>query len=126
MQRRTLLTCAILLACTGIAAWAADVTGVWTGTISGSDGDFALTYTFKQDGGKLTGTISGPTDPLPIQDGKVEGDKISFWVQVDMGGNVVKFTSAGTIKGDEISITTTNDAGMDLGGAMTLKRQKQQ
>jgi hypothetical protein len=55
----------------------------------------------------------------------VEGDKISFWVQVDMGGNVVKFTSAGTIKGDEITITTTNDAGMDLGGAMTLKRQKQ-
>ena len=125
MQRRTLLTCAILLVLTGIAAWAADVTGVWTGTISGGDGEYALTYTFKQDGQKLTGTISGPTDPLPIQDGKVEGDKISFWVQVDMGGNVVKFTSAGTIKGDEISITTTNDAGMDLGGAMTLKKQKQ-
>jgi len=125
MQRHTLLTCAILLALTGIAAWAADVTGVWTGTASGGDGDYALTYTFKQDGQKLTGTITGPTDPIQIQDGKVEGDKISFWVQVDMGGNVVKFTSAGTIKGDEITITTTNDAGMDLGGAMTLKRQKQ-
>ncbi len=125
MQRHTLLTCAILLALTGIAAWAADVTGVWTGTASGGDGDYALTYTFKQDGQKLTGTITGPTDPIQIQDGKVEGDKISFWVQVDMGGGVVKFTSTGTIKGDEIVLTTTNDAGMDLGGAMTLKRQKQ-
>jgi hypothetical protein len=37
----------------------------------------------------------------------------------------VKFTSKGTIKGDEIVLTTTNDAGMDLGGEMTLKRQKQ-
>ncbi|MGD0870134.1 MAG: hypothetical protein ABSB88_11325 [Bryobacteraceae bacterium] len=125
MQRRTLLTCAILLVLTGIAAWAADVTGVWTGTASGGDGDYALTYTFKQDGQKLTGTVTGPTDPIQIQDGKVDGDKISFWLQVDMGGNVVKFTSTGTIKGDEISLTTTNDAGMDLGGAMTLKKQKQ-
>jgi hypothetical protein len=119
------LTCAILLVLTGIAAWAADVTGVWTGTASGGDGDYALTYTFKQDGQKLTGTVTGPTDPIQIQDGKVDGDKISFWLQVDMGGNVVKFTSTGTIKGDEISLTTTNDAGMDLGGAMTLKKQKQ-
>jgi opacity protein-like surface antigen len=125
MQRRTLLTCAILLVLTGIAAWAADVTGVWTGTISGGDGEYALTYTFKQDGQKLTGIVTGPTDPIPIQEGKVEGDKISFWLQVDMGGNVVKFTTTGTIKGDEITLTTTNDAGMDLGGAMTLKRQKQ-
>jgi len=125
MQIRTLLTCAILLVLTGIAAWAADVTGVWTGTASGGDGDYALTYTFKQDGQKLTGTVTGPTDPIQIQDGKVDGDKISFWLQVDMGGNVVKFTSTGTIKGDEISLTTTNDAGMDLGGAMTLKKQKQ-
>jgi opacity protein-like surface antigen len=125
MQRRTLLTCAILLVLTGIAAWAADVTGVWTGTISGGDGEYALTYTFKQDGQKLTGIVTGPTDPIPIQEGKVEGDKISFWLQADMGGNVVKFTTTGTIKGDEITLTTTNDAGMDLGGAMTLKRQKQ-
>ena len=28
------------------------------------------------------------------------------------------------VKGDEIALTTTNDAGMDFGGEMTLKRQK--
>lgn len=125
MQRRTLLTCAILLVLTGTAAWAADVTGVWTGNISGPNGDFALTYTFKQDGQKLTGSVTGPTDPIDIQEGKVEGDKISFSLQVDMGGSVVKFTSKGTIKGDEIVLTTTNDAGMDLAGEMTIKKQKQ-
>jgi hypothetical protein len=125
MQGRTLLTCAILLVVAGTAAWAADVTGVWTGTASGANGDFALTYTFRQDGQKLTGTLTGPTDPIEIQEGKVEGDKISFWLQVDMGNGVVKFTSKGTIKDDTITLTTTNDAGMDLGGEMTLKKQKQ-
>ena len=125
MQRSTLLTCAVLLVLTGLAAWAADVTGVWTGNISSPNGDFALTYTFKQDGQKLTGTVTGPTDPIEIQEGKVEGDKISFWLQVDMGNGVVKFTSKGTIKDDTITLTTTNDAGMDLGGEMTLKKQKQ-
>jgi hypothetical protein len=125
MQKRTLLTCAILLVLAGVAAWGADVSGVWTGTASGANGDFALTYTFKQDGQKLTGTVTGPTDPIEIQEGKVEGDKISFFMQVDMGSGVVKFTSTGTIKGDEIVLTTTNDAGMDLGAEMTLKKQKQ-
>jgi hypothetical protein len=109
----------------GISAWAVDVTGVWTGTASGPNGDFALTYTLKQDGQKLTGTVTGPTDPIEIQEGKVDGDKISFSLQVDLGNGMVKFTSKGTIKGDEIVLTTTNDAGMDLGGEMTLKKQKQ-
>jgi hypothetical protein len=124
MQKRTLCALAVLLALTAVAAWAADVTGTWIGTISGPDGDFSLTYTFKQDGDKLTGTVSGPTDPLPIIEGKVDGDKISFAVNVDMGGNVVKFSSKGSIKGDQIVVTTTNDAGMDMGGEMTLKKQK--
>jgi len=31
--------------------------------------DFALTYTFKQDGEKLSGTVTGPQgDPMPLID----------------------------------------------------------
>lgn len=124
MQKRTVCAFALFLALTSVAAWAADVTGTWNGSISGPNGDFNLTYVFKQDGAKLTGTLSGPTDPLPIVNGKVDGDKISFSVTVNMGGNAVKFSMKGTIKGEEIVITTTNDAGMDMGGDMTIKRQK--
>jgi hypothetical protein len=108
-----------------VAAWAADITGTWTGTVSGGGNDFPLTYTFKQDAGKFTGTVTGPQgDPLPLTDCKMDGDKISFAVKVDMGGNVATFSSKGTVKGDEIALTTTNDAGMDFGGEMTIKRQK--
>ena len=124
MQRRTLLGLAVVLALSAAAAWAADVTGTWTGTISSPNGDFNLTYTFKQDGDKLTGTVTGPSDPIPISEGKVDGDKISFSVNVDMGGSTVKFSSKGTINGDEIKLNTTNDGGLDMGGEMTLKKQK--
>jgi hypothetical protein len=66
------------------AAWAADVTGTWKGEVSSPDGNsFSLTYTFKQDGAKLTGTVLSPQgdDRLPLDNGKVEGDKISFSVK---------------------------------------------
>ncbi len=126
MQRRQFAIFTLLFALLGVAAWAADITGSWTGSVSGGGTDFTLTYTFKQDGEKFAGTVlsSMGGDPLPLIDCKLDGDKISFAVKVDMGGNVATFSSKGTVKGDEIKITTTNDAGMDLGGEMTLKRQK--
>ena len=89
------------------------------------DNPFTLTYAFKQDGEKLTGTVTGPQgDPLPLNEGKVVGDKVSFSVQVDMGGNPAKFSSEGVIKGDEISLTTKTEGGPDFGPPMTLKRAK--
>ena len=108
-----------------VAAWAADITGTWTGSASGGGGDFSLTYNFKQDGDKFSGTVTGPQgDPMPLIDCKLSGDMISFAVKVDMGGNTATFSSKGTIKGDQITLKTTNDAGMDFGGEMTLNRKK--
>ena len=114
-----------LLAVLSIAAWAADITGTWVGSAAGGGGDFTLTYTFKQDGDKLSGTVTSPQggEPMPLINCKIDGDKIEFAVKVDMGGNAATFGSKGTVKGNEISVTTTNDAGMDFGGEMKLKKQ---
>jgi opacity protein-like surface antigen len=125
MHSRRFATITVLLALLSVAALAADISGTWTGSISGGGGDFSLTYSFKQDGDKFTGTVTGPQgDPMPLINCKLDGDKISFAVKVDMGGNAATFSSKGTVKGDEIALTTTNDAGMEFGGEMTLKRQK--
>jgi len=124
MMTRTLGT-GILFLLLATAAWAADVTGTWKGEVSTPDGNsFTLTYNFKQDGAKLTGTVLGPQgDPLPLDNGKVEGDKISFSVKVDMNGGTV-FSSEGTINGDAITLKTKAEGGdMDF-PPMTLKRQK--
>ncbi|MGA2267541.1 MAG: hypothetical protein ABSH44_03625 [Bryobacteraceae bacterium] len=122
MQRRIFPACAVLMTVLAGAALAADITGNWTG----STDQFTLTFAFKQDGEKLTGTVTGPQgDPLPISDGKVQGDKLSFTVKIDMGGNSMTIHHEGAIKGDEITLTTKVEGGQDFGGGpMTLKRQK--
>jgi hypothetical protein len=39
------------------AALAADISGNWSGTMQMGDNPVALTFVFKQDGEKLTGTV---------------------------------------------------------------------
>ena len=122
MQVRSIVVAAGLAGLLALCAWAGDISGTWTGEINGPDGSISLTYSFKQDGGKLTGTVAGPQgDPIPLEEGKVDGDKISFSVHVDFNGGT-KFTSEGTVKGDEITLNTKSESA-DL-GAMTLKKQK--
>jgi hypothetical protein len=133
MRRLTFVLCAaaLALAFTGRPARAADVTGKWTATMEGRGGGgegMTITYNFKQDGTKLTGTVEGPMgDPMPMTDGKVEGDKISFTISFDRGDGPMKITNEGTISGDEIKLTTKFEGG-DFGGGdrppATLKRVK--
>jgi len=106
------------------AALAADLTGTWAGTLATQNGDYALVNTFKQEGAKLTGTLLPPRgDTVEIQDGKVDGDKVSFVFEVAYNGGM-KFLNEGAIKGDEIAVTTTQQGGGEYGGTLTLKRQK--
>ena len=119
-MRKLLSACAVsLLLLSPAIAMAADITGTWSGGMRGPGGnaDFQLTFTFKQDGTKFTGTVQGPQgDPLPITDGKIDGDKFTFTVSF----NGATINHEGTINGDEIKLTTKSDQG--FGGEMTLKR----
>ena len=75
---------------------AADISGNWSGTMQMGDNPITLTYAFKQDGEKVTGSVTTPHgEAIPLSDGKIAGDKITFYVQVDMGGNPAKFSSEG-------------------------------
>ena len=67
MTRRILFLTAALCAIFCCAALAADISGNWSGTMQMGDQPFTLTYAFKQDGEKLTGTVTGPQGaPLPV------------------------------------------------------------
>jgi hypothetical protein len=89
------------------------------------DNPISLTYAFRQDGEKVTGTVTTPQgQAIPLSDGKIAGDKVTFYVQVDMGGTPAKFSSEGVLKGDEITLTTKSEGGPDLGPPMVLKRAK--
>jgi len=113
---------AALVAFATAAAWAADVTGKWSGQMSGPNGEMTLTANFKQSGTKLTGTMEGPGgEPMEIQDGKVDGDKIVFTVAF----NDMKILHEGTVNGDEMTLNIKMDGGPGDGpGPIKLKRAK--
>lgn len=106
-------------------AWASDVTGTWKGEINGPDGSFPLTYSFQQDGAKLTGTVTGPQgDPLKLEEGTIDAGKIHFVVNVPMNGGM-KVVNDGTVKSDdEILLQAKSDSGEAFGDPITLKKQK--
>jgi hypothetical protein len=122
------LAAVFTLALTPLAAHAAtDVTGSWTGSVQapggggGGDNNFTLTFNFKQSGTTLTGTIdAGQGDPLPIANGKIDGDKISF--TVDFNGTTI--THEGTVSGDQITLNSKSSDGNFPAMALTLKRVK--
>lgn len=124
MKRNLSLLVLGLLVLSAVAAFAAtDVTGTWTSTAKGDNGeDFVLTFIFKQDGAKLTGSVTGPQgNAIDISDGTVDGDKVSF--KVSFNGATINHD--GVIKGDdEISLKAKADQGDFPEMDMTLKRVK--
>ena len=101
---------------------AADVTGKWSAQVPSRGGELRdTTFVFKQDGAKLTGTMTGPQGDIPIQNGKVEGDTISFDTTMNFGGNEVKILYKGTVSGDEIKFKRERD-GSGQAREFTAKR----
>jgi opacity protein-like surface antigen len=112
---------------------AINIDGTWSGTFSGGMGGqpMELTYNFKGEGDKLTGTVNGgPGQWIPLKDGKIKGEKLSFKVDVDLQGMKMKFNYKGVIKGDEIELTFTSEMGGGPGmgpappQSFTVKRVK--
>ncbi|HEX9200261.1 MAG TPA: hypothetical protein VF865_11925 [Acidobacteriaceae bacterium] len=123
MKKLLSLCVAMVMAFTTASAFAAtDISGTWTGDMKAPDGgsSFQLSFTFKQDGAKLTGTVLGPQgDPISITEGVVTGDKFTFNVSF----NGMTIVHEGTIvSGDEIKLTSKSDMGP--AADMTLKRAK--
>ena len=94
-------------------AWAADVNGKWTAQVPGGrDGQLQdTTFTFKVEGDKLTGTVSGRQGDTPIADGKISGDDLSFTVTRERQGNTIKQVFKGKVAGDEIKFTRSTEGG---------------
>jgi hypothetical protein len=108
---KTLLILAALFAG---AMSGADITGNWKGTAEGPNGTIERTFTFKQDGTKLTGeTKSDFTGQSTINDGKVDGDSVTFTIVANLQGNELKLTYKGKIAGDQITFDVERPGGGD-------------
>ncbi len=97
-----------LIGLLAVAAFGADITGKWKSEAPGRDGTPMTTnYTFKVDGEKLTGTVSGRQGDTEITEGKIKGDEISFVVVRTFQGEERKIQYKGKVSGDEIKLSIT-------------------
>jgi hypothetical protein len=124
MKKLLCLCAGLVLLFSAATALAADVSGSWNADSTGPDGSsYPLTFTFKQDGAKLTGTVQGPQgDAIEISNGKVNGNDISF----DVSFNGMTISHSGTVNdaGDEIKLTTKTTQPDFPVHDLTLKRAK--
>jgi hypothetical protein len=99
-------------------AFAAPIDGKWVGEIQGLN----VSYTFKSDGDKLTGTTISPDgNELAIKNGKINGNNISFSISLGMGEQEMKIEMKGVLSGDDLKLS------MDMMGQamdIPLKRAK--
>ena len=105
------------------SAFAADVTGKWSGTVSmktpdGQTNEQPAWLALKQSGTALTGTAGPSADrQSEIKDGKIDGDQLEFRVKVEDAVVMIKLRSEGErLKGQAIIETPdgTVTAGLDL------------
>jgi len=105
MKLKCLLVGLAMLALAGCAS-AADITGTWKGTAETPAGKVQRTFNFKVDGSKLTGeATSDVLGNSTIQDGKINGDTITFTIDVTIQGNQAKANYTGKIEGDQIKMS---------------------
>ena len=107
-MKKRIFTSAALLCCFIVCfALIADISGKWSGTIATPDGqDIPVTYNFKVDGEKLTGTADSPQGSVTIDDGKIKGDDFSF--KVTVSGN--DYPHTGKVYADSLAMN------LDFGG----------
>jgi hypothetical protein len=89
-----------------VPVFAADVDGKWTGNITTPNGDQPVSFTFKADGEKLTGTTLGiDGSEVAISDGKIDGKNITFKVTFDFGGMPFVLDYKGVVSPADIKVT---------------------
>jgi hypothetical protein len=87
-------------------AIAAEVAGTWKLTVETPNGTSERVLKLKQEGEKLTGTITGREgNEIPIQEGTLKGNDLQFTITFERNGEQVKRTYKGTLSGDSVKGT---------------------
>ena len=104
MTRRQLFAVVLfLLAASARSAMAADITGKWTASFDTQIGVQNYTYEFVVKDGVLTGKAKSENGESALQNGKVEGDTVTFVENLQFQGMDIRIEHKGKItSADEI------------------------
>ncbi len=121
-----ILSLLALLGLFSFVAAAADPSGTYKAEMTGGKkGPQSITITLKADGANLSGNIANARGEMPISDGKVDGDNISFTQKMNFNGNEMVVKWKGKVEGDSLKLTrtmTTPD-GQERTAEVTAKKQ---
>ena len=98
-----------------------DITGAWNFAVETQAGSGSPTFTFKQEGEKLSGQYKGQFGEAPLT-GSVKGNKVDFSIKVQAQGQEGTIKYTGTVEKDG-TMKGTVDFGELGAGTWTAKRQ---
>lgn len=109
LLKTSLALAALVAAAAAHAAAPAGIDGKWSGMV----GQSAITFTFKSEGGKLTGSLDNAAQPgaIELKDVKMEGDTVSFHVVRNLNNAEAKVQWTGKLAGDELKLQRGEVAG---------------
>lgn len=94
------------------------VDGTWNTTMNTPMGPQAGTLTLASNGGELTGSVSGPQGSMDIEDGKIDGDDLSWKLTIAQMNMTIEVKAK--VDGDKM----TGEANLGSFGSATLEGTK--
>jgi hypothetical protein len=95
-----------VIACAVPALFAADISGQWTASFDTQIGQQNYTYTFAVKDGMVTGKAKSTNGESDIQEGKIDGDKLTLVENLNFQGMEIRIQYTGKIvSNDEIKFT---------------------
>lgn len=118
-MRRTTFPAALLAAVAtlvlALPASAQSVAGTWELSWETPRGAQTTTFVFAQSGMNVTGTArvrrGENTVEVPVKDGMLHGDRLTFSMELGMGQRMMAQTFTATVKGDSMEGTITTPRG---------------
>jgi hypothetical protein len=101
MARLFALVCAVALGLTVVAQAQTNVAGAWELSINGPEGVLSATADLKQDGDKLTGTITAPQGSANMT-GNVKGKAVFLTFSMDTPQGPIEIKINGEVEGDSV------------------------
>jgi len=110
---------------------AADLTGIWVGTVPGRNGELQdISFQFKQTGTRLDGKLYGDYQSSPIVQGTIAGSVVTFVVSgSEQAGNQInesrtRFTGRYSEKDGEIELMRERESSHNAGNSGAVEQQK--
>ena len=123
----------VVAAFAAFPVFADGIDGKWNATVDSPQGPVNLVFEFKAgpEAGKLEGAMSVDMlpAPAPLSEGKISGDEVTFKIALAFAEGMppLVISYKGTLKGDELGLTSTMDMGQGpMEQALVAKRVKEQ